>query len=125
MPDLLCPTPIPGLTLIAAGRRVSNPTALLASTRMEHLLGEVKAHQPYSAIILDSSPVLLTSETKGLLPYIDTTILVVRAGKRREPSCYKPSKPWGKRTFWAVCSMEWWPLIFLPTITITPASITL
>ena len=46
---------------------------------MEHLLGEVKAHQPYSAIILDSSPVLLTSETKGLLPYIDTAILVVRA----------------------------------------------
>jgi protein-tyrosine kinase len=74
-------TQIPGLTIIAAGRRVSNPTALLTSTRMEQLFRDVKAQKQYDSIILDSSPVLLTSEPKGLLQYVDTTILVVRAKK--------------------------------------------
>jgi non-specific protein-tyrosine kinase len=74
-------TQIPGLTIIAAGRRVSNPTTLLASTRMEQLFRDIKAQKQYSSIILDSSPVLLTSEAKVLLQYVDTTILVVRAKK--------------------------------------------
>jgi capsular exopolysaccharide synthesis family protein len=74
-------TQIPGLTIIAAGRRVSNPTTLLASTRMEQLFRDIKSQKQYSSIILDSSPVLLTSESKVLLQYVDTTILVVRAKK--------------------------------------------
>jgi protein-tyrosine kinase len=74
-------TQIPGLTVISAGRMVSNPTALLASKRIGQLIREVKSQQQYSDIILDSSPVLLTSESKSLLQYVDTTILIVRAKK--------------------------------------------
>jgi len=74
-------TQIPGLTVIAAGRRASNPTALFASTRMEQLFQDVKSQKQYSSIILDSSPVLLTSEPKGLLQYVDMAILVVQASK--------------------------------------------
>jgi capsular exopolysaccharide synthesis family protein len=74
-------TQIPGLTIIAAGRRVSNPTTLFASTRMEQLIRDIKSQKSYGSIILDSSPVLLTSESKGLLQYVDTAILVVRAKK--------------------------------------------
>src|SRR5206468_2585892 len=74
-------TQIPGLTMIAAGSRSSNPTALLGSTRMEQLFRDVKSQKEYSSIILDASPVLLTSEPKGLLQYVDTAILVVRATK--------------------------------------------
>jgi len=74
-------TQIPGLTIIAAGRRDSNPTALFASTKMEQLFRDLKSQKQYSSIILDSSPVLLTSEPKELLQYVDTTILVVRAQK--------------------------------------------
>jgi protein-tyrosine kinase len=79
--QIFCKTQIPGLTIIPAGRKVSNPTALLASTRMEEFLRDTKAHKQYSHIILDSSPVLLTSESKGLLQHVDTAILVVRAKK--------------------------------------------
>src|SRR3989442_10192404 len=46
-------TQIPGLTMISAGRRVSNPTALLASTRMEQFVRDVKSQKQYSSIILD------------------------------------------------------------------------
>ena len=74
-------TQIPGLTIIAAGRRVSNPTSLFASTRMEQLFRDIKSQKQYSSIILDSNPVLLTSESKGLLQYVDAAILVVRAKK--------------------------------------------
>jgi protein-tyrosine kinase len=74
-------TQIPGLTLIAAGRKASNPTALFASARMAQLFQDIKSQKPYSSIILDSSPVLLTSEPKGLLQYVDTAILVVRASR--------------------------------------------
>jgi capsular exopolysaccharide synthesis family protein len=74
-------TPIPGLTMIAAGSRVSNPTGLLASPRMGQLFQDVKAQKRYSSIILDSSPVLLAAESKGLLQYADTAILVVHARK--------------------------------------------
>src|SRR5262249_8396339 len=77
---IFCKTRIPGLTIIAAGRRTGDPTALLASTRMEQFVRDVKQKQ-YSYIILDTSPVLLTSEPKSLLQYVDTTILVVRAKK--------------------------------------------
>src|SRR5439155_11224826 len=72
---------IPTHTIIAAGRRVSNPTALLASTRMEQLFRDIKSQKQYNSIILDSSPVLLSSESKGLLQYVDAAILVVRAKK--------------------------------------------
>jgi len=74
-------TQIPGLTIISAGRRVSNPTGLLASTRMEQFARDVRSQKQYSYIILDSSPVLLTSDSKSLLRHIDTTIFVVRAKK--------------------------------------------
>ena len=42
---------------------------------------DVKSQQQYSDIILDSSPVLLTSESKSLLQYVDTSIFIVRAKK--------------------------------------------
>jgi len=72
-------TQIPGLTIISAGRKRSNPLALLASTRMEQFVRDIKSQKQYSHIILDSSPVLLTSEPKSLLRHVDTTILIVRA----------------------------------------------
>ena len=74
-------THIPGLTIISQGKRVSNPTALLASTKIERFFQDLKSQKQYSYIVLDSSPVLLTSEAKSLLQYVDTTIFVVRANK--------------------------------------------
>jgi len=79
--QIFCKTQIPGLTIISAGSRGSNPLALLASTRMEQFVRDIKSQKQYNYIIIDSSPVLLTSEPKSLLRYVDTTIFVVRAKK--------------------------------------------
>ena len=48
---------------------------------MEQFVRDIKSQEQYGYIILDSSPVLLTSEPKSLLRYVDTTIFVVRAKK--------------------------------------------
>jgi capsular exopolysaccharide synthesis family protein len=74
-------TQVPGLTIVPAGRKVSNPTALIHSERMEQFFQHTKAQMQYSYIIVDSSPVLLTSEPKALLQHVDTSILVVHARK--------------------------------------------
>jgi protein-tyrosine kinase len=89
-------TQIPGLTVIAAGRRANNPTELFASMRMEHLFRDVKSQKQYSSIILDSSPVLLTSEPKELLQYVDTTVLVVRARKTSAEAVLQAVKTLGE-----------------------------
>jgi receptor protein-tyrosine kinase len=77
---LFTPTPLPGLTIIHMGRRVENPIALVTCERMSRFFQEVKA-QRYRYILLDSSPILLTSEVKVLALHTDAAILVVRAGK--------------------------------------------
>ena len=79
--EILYKTRIPGLTIIAAGSNTSDPTTLLASTRMKQCIQDIKSQKQYSYIMLDTSPVLLTSESKGLLQFVDTAILVVRAKK--------------------------------------------
>ena len=48
---------------------------------MEQFIRDIKSQKQYSYVMLDTSPVLLTSESKGLLQFVDTAILVVRAKK--------------------------------------------
>jgi non-specific protein-tyrosine kinase len=74
-------TEIPGLTVVHAGRRVKNPMALLSSERLGMFFKKVKSQDQYKYIIVDSSPILLASETSALMKYMDTTILVVHSRK--------------------------------------------
>ena len=78
--QLFAPTQVPGLTVVYAGRQVENPTALLSSEKMGQFFKDVKDQEQYSYIILDTSPVLVTSEPAALAQYVDASILVVRAG---------------------------------------------
>jgi non-specific protein-tyrosine kinase len=79
--QLFVKTPIPGLTVVPMGRRVENPTALVTSQKMAQFFQAVAAPERYRYILLDSSPILLTSETKVLALHADAVILVVQAGK--------------------------------------------
>jgi capsular exopolysaccharide synthesis family protein len=78
--QLFTPTSLPGLTIVPMGRSVKNPVALVTSERMTRFFQEVKA-QHYRYILLDSSPILLTSEVKVLALHAEAALLVVRAGK--------------------------------------------
>ena len=78
---LLMETQVPGLTVVYAGRPVSSPTTLLRSERMGQFFQKVQSTSGFPYVILDSSPLLLTSEPSTLIQYADATILVVHARK--------------------------------------------
>jgi capsular exopolysaccharide synthesis family protein len=79
--EIFTTTAVPGLTVVHAGSRVKNPMALLSSESLEQFFKEVKSQEQYKYIIVDSSPILLASESGALIKHIDTAVLVVHARK--------------------------------------------
>lgn len=71
-------TDVPNLRVILAGDVPPNPSELLASGRMQHLVEELRASYDY--IILDTSPVNMVTDASVLIPYSNGVLLVVRAG---------------------------------------------
>lgn len=69
-------TPLPNLYLIADGPKVPNPTALLASSYMEELLGYLVAQG--HTTILDAPPVLGMADVSVLAPKVECVIMIVR-----------------------------------------------
>jgi len=67
----------PCLTVLTAGEPTNDPMAVLTSSRMARLLGE--ARQTYDWVIIDTSPVGLTTDAKLLAETADGTLFVVRA----------------------------------------------
>jgi Mrp family chromosome partitioning ATPase len=70
-----------GIVRSYPGKQVKNPAVLLNSERLQQFFCEIKAQNQYRYVILDSSPILLTSDPSALTQQVDAAILVVRAGK--------------------------------------------
>lgn len=79
--DVLLRTDIPNLTLLPAGTNVMNPTELLASNRMGQLVEELAERYPDRVIIIDTPPVLATSEPSVLAMHVGQLLFVVEAEK--------------------------------------------
>jgi exopolysaccharide/PEP-CTERM locus tyrosine autokinase len=77
---LLFSTDVQGLSILPAGLQSDTATELLASTRMEQLLATMSANDPRRIIVLDSPPLLLTSEARVLSAAAGQVVVVVRAG---------------------------------------------
>ena len=65
------------LNILLSGTIPPNPTDLLASSKFESFLNEVK--QEYDYIIIDSAPCLLVSDTFEISKHVDSTLYVIRA----------------------------------------------
>lgn len=65
------------LDIILSGSIPSNPTKILASSKFESFLNEMK--KIYDYVIIDSSPCLLVSDTFEISKYADITMYVVRS----------------------------------------------
>ena len=83
--QIFASTKVPGLTVVYAGHEVENPTALLSPEKIGQFFQDIKEQNKYGYIILDSSPILLTSEPAALVQYVDAALLVVRAGQYSTP----------------------------------------
>ena len=79
--DLLVKTQVDKLSLLCGGSAQDNPVELIGSKKMESLVDELKSRYQDRYIILDSSPVLATTEPNVLDKMVDAIILVVRAGE--------------------------------------------
>ncbi len=65
--------------LLPAGERVDNPTELLQSERLTHLVQAMSGW--FDWILIDSPPVSPIADTLALKPRADASLLVVRSGK--------------------------------------------
>jgi exopolysaccharide/PEP-CTERM locus tyrosine autokinase len=78
--ELLLKTEVEKLRVLLAGTMQDNPTELIGSEKMQALIQEFKSRYNDRYIILDSPPLLSTSEPEVLSKFVDGIVIVVRAG---------------------------------------------
>lgn len=81
LPDLLYKTDIPKLTILPSGNSSANPSELVSSEKMQHLISDVRGRYPDRFIILDTTPLELAPETSVLVNQVDGVLMVVQYGK--------------------------------------------
>lgn len=83
MEEIIIATEIKNLTILPAGCRSANPVRLLESIRMKSLIEQLVGRYKDSYIIIDSPPIISTSEVSTLSQMVDGIILVILADKTR------------------------------------------
>lgn len=79
--SVILPTDMPGLSILPAGQQSDTATELLASARMEEVLRQITTRDPNRIVLLDSPPLLHTSESRVLASIAGQIVLVVRANE--------------------------------------------
>jgi polysaccharide biosynthesis transport protein len=77
--DIIQPTEVPNLSVVLSGPIPPNPSELLASDRMKHLIAEMRSK--YAYVIFDSPPVLAVTDAIVLAANADGVVLTVHGGK--------------------------------------------
>jgi protein-tyrosine kinase len=80
MQDLLMKTSIDKLSILSGGSIQDNPVELVGSNKMKTLIQDLKSRYENRYIIIDSSPILATTEPSVLNEIVDGIILVVKSG---------------------------------------------
>lgn len=78
--DVLVQTDMPGLRVLPAGTQHEYATELLASERMEEVINEIAGRYQNRIVILDSPPLLQTSEAQVITGLVGQVVVVVHAG---------------------------------------------
>ncbi len=79
MADVLVKTNVENLVILPAGSGHEKATEILASSAMLSLIGEISQRYNDRAVILDSPPLLITSEAKVLADIVGQVVLVVES----------------------------------------------
>jgi succinoglycan biosynthesis transport protein ExoP len=77
--DIIQPTDVPNLSVVLSGPIPPNPSELLASDRMKHIIEEVRSKFAY--VIFDSPPVLAVTDAIVLAASADGVVLCVHGGQ--------------------------------------------
>lgn len=79
--SMLLKTMTKNLSVLPGGQPPPNPSELLSSEKMSHLLSSIKKRYNDRYIIIDSPPPQLTAETSVIARQVDGILLVVRHGR--------------------------------------------
>lgn len=77
---LIHETDLPNVAVMGTGTRTDVATELLASQQLGNLMSRLRRAAPRRIIVVDSPPLLLTTEASGLYAVAGQIVLVVRAG---------------------------------------------
>jgi len=77
--DVIQDTQVPNLSLILSGPTPPNPSELLGSDRMKHLIHELRAK--FAFVIFDSPPVMAVTDSIVLAANADGVVLCVHGGQ--------------------------------------------
>jgi capsular exopolysaccharide synthesis family protein len=72
---------VKNLSLITAGRIPPNPSELLGSQKMHHLIDRLK--EEAEIVLIDTPPVLAVTDATVLSPFVDGVIIVMRPGETK------------------------------------------
>ena len=78
--SFVIPKDIDGLTIVSTGHYRDNATELLSSNRMMEFVESIHRRDPRKIILIDSSPLLQTTESRALAAIAGQIVLVVHAG---------------------------------------------
>ncbi len=79
--SVVLPTDVRGLSVLPVGRnRADGATELLASARMRDIIAQLEHFDPQGLVLVDSPPILLTSEARVLAQLFGQVVVVVKAG---------------------------------------------
>jgi protein-tyrosine kinase len=79
--DVVIRTDLNDIQILPAGRAHSQSTELLASERMEEVMNELATRYADRLIVLDSPPLLITSEAQAVAMQVGQIVLVVECGR--------------------------------------------
>jgi Mrp family chromosome partitioning ATPase len=79
--DMLVRTDLNDIQVLPAGRGHAQATELLASARMSRIVHELATRYSDRIILLDSPPLLITSEAQALASQVGQITLIVEAGR--------------------------------------------
>ncbi|HPW18397.1 MAG TPA: polysaccharide biosynthesis tyrosine autokinase [Candidatus Aminicenantes bacterium] len=82
--EIVKPTDVPNLHLVASGPLPANPIELLTSERMDGLVAFLK--KSFDFVLFDTPPLLAVSDALAMGPMMDAIILVVRGGQTPVPA---------------------------------------
>jgi protein-tyrosine kinase len=77
--SVIVATDLPGLSFLPAGRQEANATELVASSRMHQVMSRLGADDPARLVLLDSAPLLVTTESQALAHFAGQVVVVVHA----------------------------------------------
>jgi exopolysaccharide/PEP-CTERM locus tyrosine autokinase len=97
--DAIVRTDLNDIRVLPAGTRHAEATELLASDQMKSLIHELSTRYPDRIIVVDTPPLLLTSEAHALATQVGQIVIVVESGQTGQQSLSQaldtldPSKP--------------------------------